>query len=66
MREVTWFFYGVEDKFIHVGVYASRPANIQRSSTVWGMTHRPALGLDPRAPGIGDHLVVEFEDLEIL
>lgn len=66
MREVTWFFYGVEDKFVHVGVYASRPANIQRSSTVWGMTHRPALGSSSSAPGIGDHLVVEFEDLEIL
>ncbi|KAL5361157.1 hypothetical protein BJX96DRAFT_165698 [Aspergillus floccosus] len=25
LREVTWFFYGVEDKFVHVGVYASRP-----------------------------------------
>ncbi|KZF21472.1 hypothetical protein L228DRAFT_239449 [Xylona heveae TC161] len=27
LREVTWFFWGVEDKAIRVGVYASRPAN---------------------------------------
>ncbi|KAL4916606.1 hypothetical protein BDW62DRAFT_103965 [Aspergillus aurantiobrunneus] len=66
MREVTWFFYGVEDKFIHVGVYASRPANISRSSTVWDMSHRSGSGLVPSAQGTGDHLVVEFEDLEIL
>ncbi|KAL4768985.1 hypothetical protein BDW60DRAFT_109707 [Aspergillus nidulans var. acristatus] len=64
MREVTWFFYGVEDKFIYVGVYASRPADIQRSSTVWGRTHRTGSGSS--APATGDHLVVEFEDLEIL
>ncbi|KAL4807535.1 hypothetical protein BDV18DRAFT_103091 [Aspergillus unguis] len=62
MREVTWFFYGVEDKFVHVGVYASRPASMPRSSTVWDMTHR---GSTPNAFA-GDHLVVEFEDLEIL
>ncbi|KAL4988374.1 hypothetical protein BDW68DRAFT_93422 [Aspergillus falconensis] len=64
MREVTWFFYGVEDKFIHVGVYASRPANIQRSSTIWDRTHRTGSGSN--APATGDHLFVEFEDLEIL
>ncbi|KAI9803269.1 MAG: hypothetical protein M1825_002060 [Sarcosagium campestre] len=27
LREVTWFFWGVEDKAVRVGVYASRPAN---------------------------------------
>ncbi|KAL5336368.1 hypothetical protein BJX70DRAFT_283175 [Aspergillus crustosus] len=66
MREVTWFFFGAEDKFIHVGVYASRPANTARSSTVWDMTHRSRPGFTPGAPATGDHLVVEFEDLEIL
>ncbi|KAL3473968.1 hypothetical protein BJX99DRAFT_248555 [Aspergillus californicus] len=66
MREVTWFFYGVEDKFIHVGAYASRPASLPRSSTVWDMTHRSGLGSSSTAAGTGDHLVVEFEDLEIL
>ncbi|KAL4871165.1 hypothetical protein BDV12DRAFT_38520 [Aspergillus spectabilis] len=66
MREVTWFFFGVEDKFIHVGVYASRPTNIPRSSTVWDMTHRSRSGMTSAAPANGDHLMVEFEDLEIL
>ncbi|KAK2773648.1 hypothetical protein FQN53_004092 [Emmonsiellopsis sp. PD_33] len=36
LREVTWFFWGVEDKSVHVGVYASRPANFAMSSTAWG------------------------------
>ncbi|KAH8150463.1 uncharacterized protein LAJ45_05676 [Morchella importuna] len=27
LREVTWFFWGVDEKSIRVGVYASRPAN---------------------------------------
>lgn len=31
MREVTWFFYGVENKAVRVGVYASRPANFPPS-----------------------------------
>ncbi|KAL2812344.1 hypothetical protein BDW59DRAFT_41618 [Aspergillus cavernicola] len=64
MREVTWFFYGAEDKFIHVGVYASRPTNIPRSGTMWDMMHRS--GSSSNTAGTGDHLVVEFEDLEIL
>ncbi|KAL2797525.1 hypothetical protein BJX66DRAFT_85704 [Aspergillus keveii] len=64
VREVTWFFYGVDDKFIHVGVYASRPANIPRNGTVYDMVHRSGLNSNP--PGVGDSLVVEFEDLEIL
>lgn len=29
LREVTWFFYGVEEKNVRIGVYASRPANFQ-------------------------------------
>lgn len=63
LREVTWFFYGVEDKFVHVGVYASRPANISRSSTMWEMMNGPMMssGTD----GHDEGLVVEFEDLEI-
>jgi regulation of enolase protein 1 (concanavalin A-like superfamily) len=64
LREVTWFFYGVEDKCVHVGVYASRPTSIQRGGTVWdamnGMRHDESV-----ADGGGDKLVVEFEDLEI-
>lgn len=35
LREVTWFFWGVEDKSVHVGVYASRPANFALSSTAF-------------------------------
>lgn len=27
LREVTWFFWGVDEKNVRVGVYASRPAN---------------------------------------
>jgi hypothetical protein len=27
LREVTWFFHGVEEKNVRIGVYASRPAN---------------------------------------
>ena len=64
LREVTWFFYGVEDKFVHVGVYASRPTNIGRGQTMWDAMH--GLTLDSSsATGSTDGLVVEFEDLEI-
>ncbi|EGC43793.1 conserved hypothetical protein [Histoplasma capsulatum var. duboisii H88] len=35
LREVTWFFWGVEDKSVHVGVYASRPSNFSISNSVW-------------------------------
>ncbi|KAE8371375.1 hypothetical protein BDV26DRAFT_133704 [Aspergillus bertholletiae] len=63
LREVTWFFYGVEDKFIHVGVYASRPNNISRNSTMWAMMNGPVLS--ESTVGSQDSLVVEFEDLEI-
>ncbi|KAJ6024196.1 hypothetical protein N7540_004993 [Penicillium herquei] len=64
LREVTWFFYGVEDKFVHVGVYASRPTNLGRGQTMWDTMH--GLTLDSSSSsGTGDGLVVEFEDLEI-
>ncbi|KAJ5811476.1 hypothetical protein N7474_007777 [Penicillium riverlandense] len=63
LREVTWFFYGVEDKFVHVGVYASRPTNISRGGTMWDAMH--GLSLDGSSAAMASGLVVEFEDLEI-
>lgn len=64
LREVTWFFYGVEDKFVHVGVYASRPTSVVQGQTMWDAMH--GLTLDSSlAAGPADGLVVEFEDLEI-
>ncbi|KAJ5184258.1 hypothetical protein N7492_001874 [Penicillium capsulatum] len=63
LREVTWFFYGVEDKFVHVGVYASRPTNLARGGTMWDAMH--GMTPDPSAAGSADGLEVEFEDLEI-
>ncbi|RJE22377.1 hypothetical protein PHISCL_05280 [Aspergillus sclerotialis] len=62
LREVTWFFYGVEDKFIHVGVYASRPTNLSRENTMWEVRNSSLL---PSSATSVDGLVVEFEDLEI-
>lgn len=63
LREVTWFFWGVEDKAVRVGVYASRPANFGLSM------------FDARRAGGGNHgegggfqarnLCVDFEGLEI-
>jgi regulation of enolase protein 1 (concanavalin A-like superfamily) len=64
MREVTWFFWGVEDKCVWVGVYASRPAQF------------PATRFEREGIGAGStggsanrwfdrRLVVEFEGLEI-
>lgn len=56
LREVTWFFWGVEDKAVRVGVYASRPANFGVSL------------FDQRNGGsnIGmRNLCVDFEGLEI-
>jgi regulation of enolase protein 1 (concanavalin A-like superfamily) len=58
LREVTWFFWGVEDKAVRVGVYASRPAN-------FGMSL-----FDRRHGGGGGNtgarnLCVDFEGLEI-
>lgn len=64
LREVTWFFYGAEDKFVHVGVYASRPTNISRGQTMWDTMHGLSLDGSPAATSV-DGLVVEFEDLEI-
>lgn len=54
LREVTWFFWGVEDKAVRVGVYASRPANLGVS--VFERRHGRE---GPR------NLCVEFEGLEI-
>jgi regulation of enolase protein 1 (concanavalin A-like superfamily) len=62
LREVTWFFYGVEDKFTHVGVYASRPTNLSRSNTMWELRNATTL---PSSAASADGLEVEFEDLEI-
>lgn len=64
LREVTWFFYGVEDKCVHVGVYASRPTSFQRGSTMWEAMNGLRVD-DTNMGGGGDRLVVEFEDLEI-
>jgi regulation of enolase protein 1 (concanavalin A-like superfamily) len=56
LREVTWFFWGVEDKAVRVGVYASRPANFgtsvyERRNGGSSSAHR--------------NLCVQFEGLEI-
>ncbi|KAL1643918.1 hypothetical protein SLS58_004593 [Diplodia intermedia] len=56
LREVTWFFWGVEDKAVRVGVYASRPANL-------GATHYERRHGGPRVTQ--RNLLVEFEGLEI-
>ncbi|RAL14817.1 uncharacterized protein BO97DRAFT_257573 [Aspergillus homomorphus CBS 101889] len=61
LREVTWFFYGIEDKFVHVGVYASRPNRLSRGATMWATMN----GNGSDSTGVADGLVVEFEDLEI-
>lgn len=56
LREVTWFFWGVEDKAVRVGVYASRPANF-------------GVSMFDSQNGGGNvgmrNLCVEFEGLEI-
>ena len=55
LREVNWFFWGVEEKAIKVGVYASRPATLGYPQAI-------------NSPGMSrqnDNLVVEFEGLEI-
>ncbi|KAF9892424.1 hypothetical protein FE257_001532 [Aspergillus nanangensis] len=64
LREVTWFFYGVEDKFVHVGVYASRPNTLTRGDTLWDVMNGSSLSSSATS-GSSDGLVVEFEDLEI-
>ncbi|KAK2879516.1 hypothetical protein FQN49_000790 [Arthroderma sp. PD_2] len=63
LREVTWFFWGVEDKSVHVGVYACRPANISISNTMWASRNGGQYIYD-NSPS-SNSLVVEFEDLEI-
>jgi regulation of enolase protein 1 (concanavalin A-like superfamily) len=56
LREVTWFFWGVEDKAIRVGVYASRPANF--GTTQYERRHG--------GPSVTQrNLCVDFEGLEI-
>jgi len=55
LREVTWFFWGVEDKAVRVGVYASRPANFGTSM----YERRQGMSQSPR------NLCVDFEGLEI-
>ncbi|KAF2875240.1 hypothetical protein BDV95DRAFT_311952 [Massariosphaeria phaeospora] len=56
LREVTWFFWGVEDKAVRVGVYASRPANFGVSA--YERRHG--------GPSAGQrNLCVDFEGLEI-
>ncbi|KAI9864143.1 MAG: hypothetical protein M1813_003460 [Trichoglossum hirsutum] len=60
LREVTWFFWGVEDKAVRVGVYASRPAGFGGGGSVFAMRNGGSGG-----GGEGRRLVVEFEGLEI-
>lgn len=55
LREVTWFFWGVEDKAVRVGVYASRPANF--GTTMY--ERRNGFNNSPQ------NLCVDFEGLEI-
>lgn len=56
LREVTWFFWGVEDKAVRVGVYASRPANF--GTTLYETRHG--------GPSVSQrNLCVDFEGLEI-
>jgi regulation of enolase protein 1 (concanavalin A-like superfamily) len=57
LREVTWFFWGVEDKAVRVGVYASRPANFGIS--VYDQRNRGGQNTGAR------NLCVDFEGLEI-
>ena len=56
LREVTWFFWGVEDKAVRVGVYASRPANFG-TSMFDTRNERTNFGMR--------NLCVDFEGLEI-
>lgn len=64
LREVTWFFWGVEDKAVRVGVYASRPANFGLS-----MFDARRTATNGEAGGDGRfqarNLCVDFEGLEI-
>lgn len=59
LREVTWFFWGVEDKAVRVGVYASRPANF--GGSFYERRHGGGAG-----GGMAQrNLCVDFENLEI-
>jgi len=68
LREVTWFFWGVEDKAVRVGVYASRPANFAVGS-LWANAGANNTGSGEDGDdggGIGArNLCVGFEGLEI-
>jgi regulation of enolase protein 1 (concanavalin A-like superfamily) len=55
IREITGFFFGVNDKQVRIGVYASRPASFASNPT-------PLTG---RAELLDENLCVEFEDLAI-
>ncbi|KAF2232679.1 hypothetical protein EV356DRAFT_449791 [Viridothelium virens] len=79
LREISGFFWGIEDKEIKIGVTASRPANFGMS--VWEREHGGAAlsqtsaegsageveGLDGGDPDLTARrgLLVHFEDLEI-
>ncbi|MCJ1362553.1 hypothetical protein MMC16_001657 [Acarospora aff. strigata] len=70
LREVTSFFYGVDEKCVRVGVYASRPADFGVSH--YARTHGVGVGggrgrgRGRGAGGEGEReLEVEFEGLEI-
>lgn len=56
LREVTWFFWGVENKSVRVGVYASRPANF--APTQYERDHGGPIVTQT-------NLRVEFDDLQI-
>ncbi|KAL5119272.1 hypothetical protein ACEQ8H_002759 [Pleosporales sp. CAS-2024a] len=58
LREVTWFFWGVEDKAVRVGVYASRPTN-------FGLTMFEQRNASPNASSGARNLCVDFQGLEI-
>ncbi|KAF2008593.1 hypothetical protein BU24DRAFT_437735 [Aaosphaeria arxii CBS 175.79] len=62
LREVTWFFWGVEDKAVRVGVYASRPANLG-GATMYERRNGGGTG----GQGVTQrNLCVDFEGLEIM
>ena len=78
LREISGFFWGVEDKQIKIGVTASRPANFGMSA--WEREHGGALArassneMSDDMDGLGDGdrtvtarrgLLVHFEDLEV-
>ncbi|KAI9889547.1 MAG: hypothetical protein M1814_005241 [Vezdaea aestivalis] len=60
LREVTWFFWGVEDKAVRVGVYACRPANF---GPVWDARSSGGAGGGSAVAQRG--LCVDFDGLEI-